>query len=86
MTPWMEYLYMQKPVPTDATGVEVTLDVLDSNGNYRNIGTATSDANGFYNFAWMPNIPGKYTLYATFDGSGSYWASCAETAFVRGRS
>jgi outer membrane protein assembly factor BamB len=80
-TPWMEYLYMQKPYPSNATGVEVTLDVLDSNGNYRNIGTATSNANGFYSFAWEPDIPGKYTVIATFAGSESYWSSVAETAF-----
>jgi hypothetical protein len=29
---------MQKPRLTNATGVEVTIDVLDSNGNYRPIG------------------------------------------------
>jgi hypothetical protein len=72
---------MQKPKPTNATGVEVKLDVLDANGNYRNIGTATSDANGFYSFAWDPDISGKYTVVATFGGSDSYWRSTAETAF-----
>jgi hypothetical protein len=82
MTPWMEYLYMQKPMPTNATGITVSLDVVDSNGNYRNIGSATSDAKGFFSFAWKPDIPGKYTVYATFAGSESYWQSYAETAFV----
>ena len=37
---WMEYVYMQKAKPTDATGVTVTLSVVDCNGNYRTIGTA----------------------------------------------
>ncbi len=81
MTKWMEYLYMQKPRPENATGVEVTLNVLDANGNYRTIGSATSDANGFYSFVWEPDIPGKYTVIATFAGSESYWQSYAETAF-----
>jgi hypothetical protein len=81
MTAWMEYMYMQKPKPTDVTGVTVSLDVLDANGNYRNIGTATSDASGFYSYAWTPDIPGKYTVIATFAGSESYWGSVAETAF-----
>jgi hypothetical protein len=81
MTPWMEYLYMQQPKPSNATGVEVTLDVIDANNNYRNIGTATSDANGFYSFAWEPDIPGKYTVIATFAGSESYYRSSSETAF-----
>jgi len=81
MAPWMEYLYMQQPKPANATGVEVSLDVLDANGNYRNIGVATSDANGAFSFVWEPDIPGKYTVVATFAGSESYWRSYAETAF-----
>jgi hypothetical protein len=79
---WMEYVYMQKAFPTDCTGVEVTIDVLDANGNYRKIGTATSDASGSYSLAWAPDIPGKYTVIATFMGSESYYGSFAETAFV----
>jgi hypothetical protein len=81
MSDWMLYVYKQFPRPADVAGVEVTLDVLDSNGNYRNIGTATSDANGAFSFVWEPDIPGKYTVYATFAGSESYWSSSAETAF-----
>jgi hypothetical protein len=82
MGPWMEYLYMQQPLPTDATGVEVLIDVVDSNGNYRNIGKTTSDCYGFYSFEWQPDIPGKYTVVATFAGSESYYASYSETAFT----
>jgi hypothetical protein len=78
----MEYVYMQQPLPTDTTGVKVSLDVWDSNGNFRNIGETTSDANGFYSFNWIPDISGKYTVIATFQGSESYWSSHAETAFV----
>jgi hypothetical protein len=78
---WMEYVYMQKPRPTSATGVEVTLSVVDANGNYRTIGTTTSDADGFFSFSWMPDIQGKYTVYASFTGSESYWPSHAVTAF-----
>ena len=78
----MEYLYMQQPFPADATGVEVLIDVLDANGNYRNIGTATSDATGFYSFTWEPDIPGDFKVVATFAGSESYYGSVAETAFT----
>ncbi len=81
MSAWMEYVYMQKTRPTNATGVTVNIDVFDANGNYRNIGNATSDANGFYSFTWEPDIPGKYILYASFAGSESYYGSYAETAF-----
>jgi hypothetical protein len=82
MQSWMEYVYMQKPRPTNATGVPVTIDVIDSNNNYRNIGAAVSDANGFFSYQWTPDIPGKYTVIATFAGSESYWSSQAETAFA----
>jgi hypothetical protein len=78
---WMEYIYMQKPRPTDTIGVQVTLSVVDANGNYRVIGTTTSDADGFFSYNYNPDIQGKYTLYATFEGSESYWPSHAVTAF-----
>jgi len=81
MTDWMEYVYMQQPKPTNVTGVPVNLSVIDANGNYREIGTTTSDADGFYSFQWTPDIPGKYTVYASFGGSESYWPSHTVTAF-----
>jgi outer membrane protein assembly factor BamB len=82
MSAWMEYVYMQKSPPTNVIGVTVTIDVLDSNNNYRSIGTATTDADGFFSFQWQPDIPGKYTVYASFGGSKSYWPSHAEAAFA----
>ena len=81
MEMWMEYVYMQKPRPTDTTGVPIVLSVVDSNGNYREIGTTTSD-DGFFSLNWKPDIPGKYTVYASFAGSESYWPSHAVTAFA----
>jgi outer membrane protein assembly factor BamB len=81
MSAWMEYLHMQKPMPTNAKGVDVTLDVIDANGNFRNIGTATSDMSGVYSYVWKPDIPGKYTVIATFAGSESYGSSYAQTSF-----
>ena len=79
---WMEYVYMQKPRPMDAVGVPVTISVVDANGNYRDIGTATSNADGFYAMNWMPDIEGQYTVYASFAGSESYWPSHAVTSFA----
>jgi hypothetical protein len=81
MTDWMAYIYQQQAFPTDFTGVDVTLSVLDSNGNYRLIGTTTTDASGLYSYVWQPDIEGKYTLYATFAGTDAYWGSTATTAF-----
>jgi outer membrane protein assembly factor BamB len=82
MSEWMLYVYKQFPFPASAMGVDVSLDVYDSNGNFRNIGTATSDASGFFSYDWTPDIPGKYTVIATFAGSEAYYASYAETAFA----
>jgi len=79
---WMLYVYKQFTHPTNASGVPVTISVLDANGNYRTVGSTTSDTTGAYSFSWVPDIAGKYTLYATFDGSSAYYGSGAETAFV----
>ncbi|MCW3994994.1 MAG: PQQ-binding-like beta-propeller repeat protein [Candidatus Bathyarchaeota archaeon] len=82
MSAWMEYVYMQKPRPSDVTGVTINLSVIDGNGNLRPIGSTVSDANGFYSYDWQPDIAGKYTVIASFEGSNSYWPSQAETAFA----
>ena len=79
---WMEYVYQQKPMPTNVTGVPVTITVTDSNGNTRPIGTVTTDpVSGMFSLNWKPDIAGNYTVYATFAGSNSYWGSNAETSF-----
>jgi outer membrane protein assembly factor BamB len=79
---WMAYVYMQKPRPTNTVGVPVTLSVVDSNGNYRIIGETVSDSDGAYGLQWTPDITGKYTVYASFSGSESYWPSHAVTSFA----
>src|SRR5665648_1295486 len=78
---WMEYVYMQQPRPNNATGVPVQINVMDSNGNYRNIGMTTSDDSGMFTFTWKPDISGDYIVYASFAGSESYYAASAETSF-----
>jgi hypothetical protein len=79
MTQFMEAVYEQQPMPTNMTGVPVTLSVLDSNGNNRVIGTTTTNAQGTYGFTWTPDITGNYTVYATFAGTQSYYGSSAST-------
>ncbi len=78
----MLYVYKQFDRPNNATGVPVDISVIDANGNYRTIGTTTTDSNGQYNFAWIPDIPGTYTVYVTFAGSEAYFGSLAGSAFV----
>jgi hypothetical protein len=80
MGDWMGYVYQQKPCPTNATGVTVSIDALDPNGNYIHIATVTSETTGLFHYAWTPpNIPGEYTLTATFVGTNGYWPSYAQT-------
>jgi len=79
MGEWMEYVYMQKPKPTDVTGVEIVVTVLDPNGNSYEVGRTTNDASGTFCLDFEPEVPGKYTVTATFAGSESYWPSYAQT-------
>jgi outer membrane protein assembly factor BamB len=81
MNDWMKHVYMQFPLPS-SKGVDVTISVLDANGNFRDIGTATTDTSGTFSMAWKPDIPGKYTVVATFMGSKAYYSSYAESAFT----
>ena len=77
----MEAVYEQQPMPTNLTGVPVSINVLDSNGNFRTIGTTTTTASGFFSFNWKPDITGNYTVTAVFAGTPSYYGSSAQTAF-----
>jgi len=79
---WMLYVYKQFVRPNNIVGVPVAIDVIDANGNTRNIGMTTSDSTGFYSFQWTPDIPGKYTVIATFGGSNAYYGSSSETSFA----
>ncbi len=82
----MPYVYSQKPKPTSATGVSVSIDAIDPNGNFVHVGNAVSDANGFYclqvNTNQLGAGPGTYKVIATFAGSESYGSSTAEAAFT----
>jgi len=80
MSEWMEFVYKQLPCPMMLNGVEVKLETLDPNGNFYEIGTVTSDASGMYKLMWEPQVPGEYTIIATFAGSESYFSSYVETA------
>jgi hypothetical protein len=81
MTDWMDYLYMQKPIPADVTGVPVSLDAVDPNGNTLHIATVTTDISGSFSYLWAtPDVSGKYVVTATFLGDDSYGSSYAETA------
>ena len=82
MSAWMEYMFQQRPKPTVAKGVEVTLEAIDPNGNLVLIGSTTSDINGNYGFAFVPEVPGTYQIFADFAGSKAYGSSDATTYLV----
>jgi hypothetical protein len=82
MKKWMGYVYQQQLLPNDFVGVSVSIDIVDANGNYRNIGSAMTDSNGFFHLTWTPDITGDYYVFATFKGTKGYWPSHAETAFT----
>ncbi|MCW4019101.1 MAG: PQQ-binding-like beta-propeller repeat protein [Candidatus Bathyarchaeota archaeon] len=82
MSAWMVYLYNQKELPTTAKGVQVKLTAIDPNGNWQDIGTATSDIHGNFAIDWTPPVPGMYQVTATFEGTNSYYSSSQTTYFT----
>jgi len=83
---FMEAVYQEQTMPTNLTGVPIAINVVDSNGNYRTIGTTVSNAYGTYGLTWTPDIPGDYTVIANFAGTESYYPSEGATAFYAGDS
>jgi len=77
---WMEYIYMQKPMPSNVVGVSVNIFATDANGHTEQITTVVSDSSGLFHYKWTPPQEGEYTITAVFDGSNSYYGSSATTA------
>lgn len=50
MSAWMLYVYKQFECPANTTGVPLTISAVDANGDYREIGTTTSDSDDFFSF------------------------------------
>ena len=82
MSVWMQYIYMQKPKPTNVMGIPVHLTAIDPNGNFQDLGTAISNDLGNYALTYTPPVPGVYTITATFAGSNSYFGSQAGTSLL----
>ena len=86
MSQWMEYLYQQQPKPTNASGVPVSIDATDPNGNQIHLGNTHSDSSGNYAFladqSMLSAGAGTYTITATFGGSNSYFSSASETTMA----
>jgi hypothetical protein len=84
MSTWMGYLHLQYPIDgmyhnESVTGVPVSIDSIDPNGNAVHIADVTSDMSGSFAYTWTPKISGDYKITATFTGTNSYGSSWAET-------
>jgi hypothetical protein len=81
----MQYLHLMSPIGglwgnETITGVSVSLDTVDPNGNSIHIGEVISDGySGTFGYTWQPDIAGQYTITATFMGDESYGSSLATT-------
>lgn len=84
MSTWMDYLHFQMPIGgiynnITVTGVPVSIDATDPNGNFVHVADVTSDMSGTFGYTWTPTTTGDYKITATFMGSDSYGASYAQT-------
>jgi hypothetical protein len=85
MDTWMDYLHFQMPIGgiynnITITGVPVSIDAVDPNGNFQHIGDTMSDVSGTFAYTWTsPSTTGDYKITATFMGSDSYGSSFAQT-------
>ena len=85
MTTNMEYLHCQMPIDglwhnETITGVPVSVDAVDPNGNIAHIADVVTDGySGTFGYTWTPTIQGQYKLTATFKGDDSYGSSFATT-------
>lgn len=83
----MEYIHLQQQIGglwgnETLTGVPVSLDAIDPNGNAVHIADVTSEGySGSYAYTWKPDMPGQYKITATFAGDDSYGSSFA-TAYA----
>ncbi|MFB3887919.1 MAG: PQQ-binding-like beta-propeller repeat protein [Candidatus Bathyarchaeia archaeon] len=84
MSAWMQYIYMQQPIPGDAKGVPVILSARGPNGNVIEIGTVISEMSGKFGYSWTPPDQGLYKITATFPGSDAYGSSYDETFITVG--
>ena len=82
---WMEYMIQHSVAqPTNVTGVPVSINGIDPNGNTVHIADVTSDQNGVFSYLYTSNVPGAYHITATFAGSQAYGPSSAGTALAIG--
>ena len=75
MSEWMLYVYKQFEKPAEIKGVNVKFEAIDPNGNYQSLGSTTTDMDGSFGFTFEPEVPGRYQIIATFEGSKAFYGS-----------
>jgi hypothetical protein len=63
-------------------GVTVTIRVNKDNAGWTTAGTATTDADGNYEYEWTPSEAGTYQVRASWDGNTNYLDSESTTTTV----
>ncbi len=87
MSTWMDYLHHQMPIDgyyhnVTITGVPISIDAVDPNGNFNHVTDVMSDSAGNFGYTWtVPSLAGDYQIIATFMGDDSYGSSFS-SAFV----
>jgi len=79
MSAWMAYMFMNAAKPANASGVDVTITVIDPNNNLQTVGTVAANTDGTYSINYTPAIPGTYQVIATFAGTNGYYPSFAHS-------
>jgi outer membrane protein assembly factor BamB len=80
MARYMEFLYMQRPCPTEVNGVPVQIRVIqDATGSRIDLGFAQTDLYGHFSLEWIPPVSGTYTVIARFLGDDAYFSSWEAT-------
>ena len=73
MSEWMIYVYKQFERPTNVAGVPVKIEIIDPNGEYAWIGTATTEWMETMDSMIIPEIEGKYMIMATLMVKSILW-------------
>ena len=83
MTAYMEYLYNNKPLPMDVKGVPVSLVAITTDGGVTDLGSVTTNADGYFYYMWEPTEDEVvYTIVANFAGDDAYYASYGEAGLA----
>ncbi len=81
---WMEYIYEQRPRPTNVDGVTLKLTAHSAENwdEVLEIGTITTCQAGDFEFLWTPPMTGVWEIFAEFEGTASYGKSEDVTAIA----